>query len=90
MLGWDQYGFDNKRVGTHYTKHVFLHLIGSACHVGHCGASGARNIDALFFMLGRARCGFNKKCAEIHYAELVFLHSVGSVGYIVHSGVFGE
>jgi hypothetical protein len=25
MLGWDWYGFLEKRIGTRYTEHVFLH-----------------------------------------------------------------
>jgi hypothetical protein len=40
MLGWDRYGFNKKLTGTHYTKVMFLHLLGSADHVVHFGASG--------------------------------------------------
>jgi hypothetical protein len=52
----------------------------------HSGASEARNVDALFFMLGWDQYIFNKKRTETCYAELVFLPSVGSVGRVVHSG----
>jgi hypothetical protein len=41
MLRWDQYGFDKKRIGTRYAEHVFLHLVGYAHHVVHCGVSGS-------------------------------------------------
>jgi hypothetical protein len=39
-LGWDRYGFYEKRVSIHYTELVFLHPVGFACHVVHSGASG--------------------------------------------------
>jgi hypothetical protein len=41
MLGLDRYAFDKKCVGTRYAELVFLHLVGSACHVVHSGACGA-------------------------------------------------
>jgi hypothetical protein len=63
-----------------------LHAYGSAGHVVHTGASAARNIDALFFMLRWDRYGFDKKRIRTCYAKLMFLHPVESVGHIVHSG----
>jgi hypothetical protein len=39
ILGWDQYGFDKKRVETHYTDLVFLHPVGSTGLVVYSGAS---------------------------------------------------
>jgi hypothetical protein len=37
--------------GTHYMEFVFLHPVGSAGHVVYFGASGVRNVDAIFFMV---------------------------------------
>jgi hypothetical protein len=52
MFGWDWYGFHKKCIGTRDVELVFLHPVGSMGHVGHSGASGTRNVDPLFFMLG--------------------------------------
>jgi hypothetical protein len=51
MLGWDRYRFDKKHAVTRYAELVFLHLVGVVGHVVHSGASGERNLDALFFVL---------------------------------------
>jgi hypothetical protein len=52
----------------------------------HYGATGARNIDSLFFMLGWTQCGSHKKRARGRYTKFVFLHPGGSVGHVVRSG----
>jgi hypothetical protein len=67
---------------------MFLHLVGSACHVVHFSASRPRNINGLFSIIGWARCGFHKKC-RTHYTELVFLHSLEYVSHVVHSDASG-
>jgi hypothetical protein len=41
MLRWDWYGYDKKRVGTHYAEIVFLRLGESAGYIVHSGASDA-------------------------------------------------
>jgi hypothetical protein len=56
--------FPKKHTGTRYVELV-LFLVGSVGHAEHCGISGARNIDALFFLLWWARSGL-KKSAPRH------------------------
>jgi hypothetical protein len=89
MLEWDQYGYDKKCIRTRYVELLFLHLVASAGHIVHFGASREQIIDTIFFKLRWDRYGFNKKHFRTCYVELVFSHKVGSVGHVVHSGAFG-
>jgi hypothetical protein len=59
---------------TRYTELVFFHPMGSAGHVAHSGASGARSGYALFFKLGWDRYRFNKK-RDGHCLFRLFTHS---------------
>jgi hypothetical protein len=53
------------------------------------GASGARNVDALFLMLGWDRYKYDKKRTGSRYAELVFWRSFRFVGHLVDSDASG-
>jgi hypothetical protein len=52
MLGWDRYGFDKVRTRACYAEVLFLHPVGSTGDLVLFGASGSRNVHAIFFMLG--------------------------------------
>jgi hypothetical protein len=77
MHQWDRYGFDKKRFRTCFAELVFLHPLGSVCHVVQSGVSEVRNIDTLFFMLGWDQYGFDKKCFRTCCGKLVFFASGG-------------
>jgi hypothetical protein len=70
--------------GTRYAELVVLHLMGSVGHVVCYVAYRARNIDALFFMLGCAQCRSHKQHGGTRYAELMFFNMVGSTRHVVH------
>ncbi len=68
-----------KSVMGHVTLNLcVLYPVGSVGHILQFGASRARNIDALFFTLGRDHYRLHKKCAGTLYTKLMFLHPVGS------------
>jgi hypothetical protein len=48
------------RIVTRYATLMFFHLVGSTGHVVQCSASGAQNVDALFFLLGWDHYRFHK------------------------------
>jgi hypothetical protein len=77
MLAWPQCGLHQKGVGTRYAQHVFFYPVGSSSHIAYSGASGARNVIALFFMLEWDRYGFNKKRVRTCYTKVVFFASGG-------------
>jgi hypothetical protein len=61
MLGWDLYGFDKKRVGTHSAKLVFLHPVGSVGHVVHSDAWGSEMLIHYFSCSGVTRMDLTRE-----------------------------
>jgi hypothetical protein len=62
--------------------------VGYAGHVVHSDVYGARNVDALLFMLGWVVYGFYKMRDGTPYAKLVSLHLMGYASHVVHCGEF--
>jgi hypothetical protein len=89
MLMWARSRSHKKCVGSHYRELVFLHPVQSMAHIVCSGVSRARNVDALFFMLGWVRCGCHKNVIMACYAEHLFLHLDRSVDHVVHSDASG-
>jgi hypothetical protein len=85
LLGWDRYRFQKKHDGTHYVELVFLRPVLSMGHVVRCDASGARNVDALFFLLRWERYRFHETCRDNLCQTCVFA-SGGIGGHIMHCG----
>jgi hypothetical protein len=84
--------------GAIFIKSSMGHVMSNLCfcirwdlqgYIVHYSASGLRNVDTLFFMLGWARYRFDKKHTGTHDAELVFLYPLGSAGHVAQSGVSG-
>jgi hypothetical protein len=64
--------FPKKCTGTRYAELVFLFPVRYVGHVVHCGTSGTRNIDALFFILRWDQCGFQKRARDTLCRTCVF------------------
>jgi hypothetical protein len=78
-----------KHVGIPCAEHVFLHPVVSVGHLVHFDAYGARNIDSVFFILGRDWCSFHKNRIGTSYVELVLLRPVGYAGHVMHYDASG-
>jgi hypothetical protein len=89
MLGGAQCNFHLKCVRTRYVELVFLHPVGSAGHVLHCGASEKRNVEALFLGSPGTVMGFIKRPPGHVTPNLCFASS-GIFGHVLHFGVSGS
>jgi hypothetical protein len=72
LLEWDRDIFHKKRTGTHYAKIVFLHPVGFVGHVVDVGASGLRDINALFSCSGALGAFPEKVCWGTVHQTSVF------------------
>jgi hypothetical protein len=89
MPGWDRYGLDKKRTGTHYVFLVFLHPVGYAGRIVHSGASGVQNANS-FSCSGGPGAVYIKSPPGHVTPNLCFLHHVGCAGRVVRSGASGH
>jgi hypothetical protein len=66
LLELDRYRCHKKCIGTPYIELVFLHPVLYVGHIVHSGASGAQNVDAIFFILVWDWYGFHRKLTRTH------------------------
>jgi hypothetical protein len=74
MLEWALCGYHKKLGGRHYAELMFLDPVGSVGSVVHFSVSGARNIDAIFFMLGwdgvdSTKCALGNVMSSVCFAS---------------------
>jgi hypothetical protein len=66
------YRLHKKRVGTRYTELVFLHPVGSMCHIVNSGASGRKMSLHYFSCSGGTDTDLKKACRDTLRQTCVF------------------
>jgi hypothetical protein len=83
ILRSNLYGFDKKRVETHYAELVFLHLVGFSAHIVHSSASRHKMSTHYFLYLsGPDVVSIDRALGHVTL-KLCFWHQ--SAGHVVHS-----